>query len=263
MSRTSMRNLLKLIDSEKEELTSEQSFLNDLKRSIELTEQKNSRKPTQTYKPSSMNCIRQSYYQLTGAKEDEKNYSYVGIGICNSGSDIHIRIQTAIQQMADNGIDCEWIDVAKFVKQRKLKNLEVISQTDTETKLNHKTLNMHFMCDGIVRYKGKYYIIEIKSEANSKFSYRQDVDPSHYKQGTAYSLSFGLDDIIFIYVSRDLLDMKSFLFTPTKEMKEDLVSYIEECDECVKKLTPPKKPIEIEKKTCNYCNYKNQCRKDG
>ena len=164
--------------------------------------------------------------------------------------------------MKENGIDCEWIDVAKYVKQHKLKNLEVLSKTDTETKLNHKTLNMHFMCDGIICYKGKYYIIEIKSEANSKFCYRAEVDTYHYKQGTAYSLSFDIEDVIFIYVSRDLLDMKAFLFTPTDTMKQDFISYIEECDECIKKLTPPKKPVDIDRKTCNYCQYKSYCRRD-
>lgn len=263
MARNSLKNVIKLIDVEKEKLTPEQSFLNDLKRSIEITEDKNSRRPSQTYKPSSMNCIRQSFYQLTGKDIDEGSSSYISVGICNSGSDIHIRIQTAIQQMKENGIDCEWVDVAKFVKQRKLNHLEVLSQGITETKLHHKTLNMHFMCDGIVRYKKQYYIMEFKTESASKFFARHDVDPSHYKQGTCYSLSFELPNVIFIYISRDNLDMKSFMFTPTDEMKQNIVSYIETCDDYIKRLIPPPKTEDVERKTCSYCPYKTQCRKDG
>lgn len=263
MARQSLKNVLKLIDAEKETLTPDQAFINDLKRSIELTEEKQARKPSQTYKPSSMNCIRQSYYSMTGKDIDEGSSSYIGIGICNSGTDIHIRVQNAIQQMKDNGIDCEWIDVAKYVKSHKLNHLEVLSQGVNETKLHHKVLNMHFMCDGIVRYKKKYYIIEIKSESSSKFFSRGGVDTSHYNQGTAYSLSFEIPDVLFIYVSRDNLDMKSYMFTPTDEMKQEIVSYIETCDGYIKRLIPPPKPADVARKTCEYCSYKLQCRKDG
>lgn len=262
MARSSLKNVIKLIDAEKQTLTPEQAFLNDLKRSIELSADKDKRVPSQTYKPSSMNCIRQSYYQLTGAEQDETSTSYIGIGICNSGSDIHERIQRAIIDMQSNGIDCEWVDVSKYISTHKLKHLKVLSQGPLETKLHHITLNMHFMCDGIVRYKSKYYIIEIKSESDSKFYARNGVDPYHYQQGTAYSLSFEIPDVIFIYVSRNNLDMKSFMFTPTDDMKSGLVSYIEECDSYIKKLKTPPIPKNVNKKSCEYCPYRLRCRKE-
>lgn len=59
------------------------------------------------------------------------------------------------------------------------------------------------------------------------------------------------------------MDMKAFLFTPTDDMKQDLVGRIEECDGYVKRLIAPPKPENINRKTCEYCNYKTQCRKDG
>ena len=120
MARTSLKNICKLIDSVTESLSPEQEFLNDLKRSIELDDSKNQRIPSKTYKPSGMNCIRASYYQVSGIEPDKSNSSYTLIGICNSGTDIHIRIQTAVEQMKDNGVDCEYIDVADYVKSRNL-----------------------------------------------------------------------------------------------------------------------------------------------
>lgn len=262
MARSSLKNIINLIDAEKQTLSVEQSFLNDLKRSIELTNDKQARKPSQTYKPSAMNCIRQSYYSMVGKDVDENSSSYIGVGICNSGTDIHIRIQNAIQQMKDNGIDCEWIDVAKFIKQRKLNHLEVLSQGINETKLHHKVLNMHFMCDGIIKYKKKYYIVELKSESSNKFYTRDGVDPTHFKQGTAYSLSFEIPDVLFIYISRDNLDMKSYMFTPTDEMKQDIVDYIETCDGYIKRMITPPIPKDVARKTCEYCSYKTICRKE-
>ena len=263
MARNSLKGICKLIDQANEKLSPEQSFLADLKRSIEMSADKEKRKPSQTYKPSSMKCIRNMFYQRTGAEPDEELSSYCSVGICNSGSDIHIRIQTAVEQMKENGIDCEYIDVADFVKSRNLDYLEIVSKSGMETKLFHKTLNMSFMCDGIIRYKNHYYILEIKTEASFKWSNRTDTDPAHYNQGTAYSVAFNLPEVMFLYVNRDILDMKAYIFKPTDKMKEDLVGEIEECEGYVGRLICPPKPVDIPRRVCDYCSYKSKCRKDG
>lgn len=262
MARTSLKNVCRLIESAKETLPPEQDFLNDLKRSIELSADKDQRLPSKTFKPSGMNCIRASYYQLMGVQPEYGSSSYSLIGICNSGTDIHVRIQTAVEQMKDNGIDCEYIDVAEYVKSRNLDYLDIVSKSGMETKLYHKNYNMSFMCDGIIRYKGRYYILELKTENSYKFSNRRDVDPSHYNQGTAYSIAFGIDQVLFVYISRDVLDMKAFMFTPTDEMKQNLIDYIEDCTYYVKRFVVPPKPENVEKKACRYCGYKTQCGKD-
>lgn len=261
MARNSLKNVFRLIDEAKQLQSVEQSFLSDLKRSIELTDEKNSRKPSQTYKPSSMNCIRNMYFQVTGQEPDKANSSACLVGICESGTDRHERVQNAVSHMKDNGIDCEYVDVAKFVKSRNLDYLEVVSKQGHETKLYHKTLNMSFLCDGIIRYKGKYYILEIKTESIYKWQNRHGVNEAHHNQATAYSTALGIDEVIFLYINRDNTDMKSFLFTVTDSMKAELVGKIEKCDEYVKNLTCPPKPENADNKMCQYCSYRNSCRK--
>lgn len=263
MARKSLKNVCRLIQTAKETLPPEQDFLNDLKRSIEMTADKDTRLPSKTYKPSGMNCIRASYYQITGTKPDDGSSNYTLVGICNSGTDIHVRIQTAVEQMKENGMACEYIDVAEFVKSRNLDYLDIVSKNGMETKLYHKNFNMSFMCDGIIKYKNHYYILELKTENSYKFANRKGVDPSHYNQGTAYSIAFGIPEVLFVYISRDVLDMKAFMFTPSDEMKQNLVGYIEECDGYVSRMIAPPKPEDVSKKACSYCMYKEQCRKDG
>ena len=132
-----------------------------------------------------------------------------------------------------------------------------------ETKLYHKELNMSFMCDGIIKYKGRYYILELKTENSYKFMNRKDVDPSHYNQGTAYSLALGIDQVLFVYISRDILDMKAFMFNVTDEMRDNLLEYIYECDGYIERQITPPKPENITRKACTYCGYREQCKKDG
>lgn len=263
MSRQSLKNVIRLIDGAKETLMPEQKFLNDLKRSIELDADKEIRLPSKTYKPSGMNCIRQSYYQITGVEPDESKSNYTMVGICNSGTDTHVRVQKAVIGMKDNNMNCEFISVPEFIEQRNLDYLKIVSNTPTETKLYHNKYNMSFMCDGIIKYDNHYYILEFKTESSYKFINRKDVDKSHYHQGVAYALAFGLSEVLFVYINRDIFDMKAFMFNVTDEMKQDLIGYIEECDGYVKRLIAPPKPENLEKKTCQYCMYKTQCRKDG
>lgn len=262
MARNSMKNICRLLDSVNKEVPVERDFLNDLKRSIEMTEDKYKRKPSQTYKPSGMQCIRNMYYQVSGTEQDNGSSNYTLIGICNSGTDIHDRTQKAIMLMKDNGIDCEYIDVAEYVKSRNLDYLDIVSKTGNETKLYHKELNISFLCDGIIRYKGHYYILELKTENSYKWQIRQGVDEKHFNQGIAYSLAFGIDEVIFVYISRDILDMKAFMFNVTDEMKKSLLDKINDCNGYVERQITPPKPENITNKICAYCSYKNTCKKE-
>ena len=257
-----LKNISRLIDIANDKKPIEESFLSDLKRSIELTAKKNSRKPSQTYKPSSMNCIRSMYYQVIGADAvDEPNYT--NIGICNSGSDIHERIQQAVIDMQSNGMDCEYINVAEYVFNHRLTDIEIVQSPNFdegiyETKLYNKPYNMSFLCDGIIRYKNIYYILELKTEASFKWQTRAGVDPKHYNQGIAYSINLGIDKVIFVYINRDILDMKAFMFEVNQDMRDELIQKIIECQGYVERQIAPPKP-DMGKYGCRYCGYKYKC----
>lgn len=263
MARNSLKNVARLIDATVRSLPVEQEFLSDLKRSIELTNDKQTRKPSKAYKPSSMNCIRNMWFQMVGYEQDATQSNYALVGICNSGTDIHERTQKYVADMKNNGMDCEYIDVAEYVTSRNIDYLTIVEKSGMETKLYHQNLQMSFLCDGIIRYKGQYYILELKTESSYKWQSRKGVDPKHYMQGTAYSIAFGIDKVIFVYITRDVLDMKAFMFEPTDDMKEDLVGRITECDEYVTRGLCPPKPDDVPKSACEYCSYKETCRNMG
>lgn len=265
MGRESLKNVNRLIALANNHASISESFLEDFKRSVELTDMKNSGLPSPTFKPSSLNCKRGCYYQIMQVKPDEGHSSFNMIGICNSGSDIHVRVQTAIMQMKDNGIDCEWIDVAQFIEENHLDYLIVREKKGTETKLYDTRYGTYisFMCDGIIKYKNKYYILEIKTESSNKWYSRDSVDPKHYKQAISYSNSFKLDTVLFLYVERDLLNCKSFEFNVTNEMRHNLVAFLNDVQGYVdRKIVPPKQD-DLPKNQCRYCSYTLQCKKDG
>ena len=263
MGKVKLRSISRLIDMEVKDTPVAESFLSDLKATIERVEKDNKRTPSQTYKPSSLACIRNMYFQVVGATQDPEVKGSILIGIGESGTDRHERIQRAVSLMKDYNIDCEYVDVGEYVKEHKFEDIEVVKQSGFETKLFHKDLNMSFLCDGIIKYKGKYYILEIKTETSRKWYDREGVAEEHKNQATAYSLSLHLDDVIFVYECRDNCDKKAYMLHVTDEMRQDLIGKISNCDSYVKNLIPPPKPKEASPKFCQYCNYKNECKKAG
>lgn len=262
MARKSLKNVAKLIARANTVVPVEQQFLDDLKRSIELDDMKNARKPSQTYKPSGMNCIRSMYYQVIGV-DVEPDSNYVMVGICEAGTDRHERIQNAISKMKENGFDCEYIDVAEYVKSRGLDEyLDIVDKCGNETKLYDRNRNISFLCDGIIKYQGRYYIVEFKTESSFKWKDRKGVDPKHYNQARTYSLELQLDDVIFVYINRDIVDMKSYMYHVEQSEKDAIIELLELCQSYVDKKQLPPKPEEDAKVKCAFCSYRERCKKE-
>lgn len=263
MARNSLKNVAKLIARANTVVPVEQQFIDDLKRSIELEDMKNYRKPSMTYSPSGMGCIRAMYYKRIGV-DVVPDSSYTMVGICESGTDRHERIQNAISKMKDNGFDCEYIDVGEYVKSRGLDlYLDVVEKCGNETKLFDKIRNISFLCDGIVKYKGKYYIVEFKTEASFKWKNRKGVDPKHYNQAITYSLELQLDSVLFVYINRDIIDYKCYLFSVSESERERVRALIDTCEQyAIKKEVPPM-PEDATDRKCAYCSYKDLCKRDS
>ena len=263
MARNSLKNVAKLIARANTVVPVEQQFIDDLKRSIELEDMKNYRKPSMTYSPSGMGCIRAMYYKRIGV-DVVPDSSYTMVGICESGTDRHERIQNAISKMKDNGFDCEYIDVGEYVKSRGLDlYLDVVDKCGNETKLFDKIRNISFLCDGIIKYKGKYYIVEFKTEASFKWKDRKGVDPKHYNQAITYSLELQLDSVLFVYINRDIIDYKCYLFSVSESERERVRALIDTCEQyAIKKEVPPM-PEDATDRKCSYCAYKDLCKRDS
>ena len=265
MANLALKNINRLIADSKKELSPEQLFLADLTVAIEKIHQLDQRVPSQSYKHSSMSCLRNMYYQVVGAERDNERTTSELVGILDSGSHRHEAIQAVISQMTSLGMGWEYVDVGTYIEENKLEHLQVVAKKGFETKLLHKTLNISFLCDGILQYKptGKYYIFEFKTESSSKWLGRNAMDPKHEPQATTYSLCFGINEVIFVYENRDNTAKKSYLYTVQDAHKFDVLGKIEQSDYYVGRMETPPKPRDIPKSVCMYCNYKTICKKAG
>ena len=263
MSQRSALNISRMINlavSEKDAST-DVSFINDLNYTIEKLNIKEEL-PSPFYKPSSLHCIRNMYYQRTSTPIDNSKMSPESVGIAESGTDRHERIQYYVSMMQSVGIDCEWVDVETYIKEHNLEDLEVVSKKDYETKLYNKRYAFRFLADGLIKYHGEYYILEIKTETTNKFIPRTAIDTYHYNQAIAYSLNFGIDKVMFLYENRDVCSKKSYLKIVTDDERNSLIKKLTDCEYCVNNHIVPNKPVDADRKMCQYCQYRTTCRKD-
>ena len=252
-----LNKIAKMVKMEKSNEIAQQ-FVNDLLYTIEK-ENTSDCIPTRSYKPSGIaGCKRGLYFQMIGATPDGVPNSVNLVGICESGTDRHEVIQQYIQQMAIHTGNCKWINVADYINKKGVKDLQVISQIGNETKLFSTIYNMRFMCDGLVFYKGEYYIIEIKTESTHKYSSHVEPWPSHKLQAACYSMCIGVPKVIFIYENRDNKKKKGYLFEVPDAMKDKIRNTIAYVDKCVAQRTVP--PKELDK--CTYCNYILECERN-
>lgn len=239
----------------------ETMFLNALNSTIKKLSSKPNHS-SKTYKPSNLNCLRSMYYGVVGMGVGEYLEEILPdmVGIGESGTARHEHLQSYITKMKEVGFNWEFIAVPDFIKEFGLNHLTVKENkysSDYETNLMNNRYNLSFMTDGIVKFNNQYFILEIKTETSKKFYERQSVDENHLNQAIAYSLSFGIDKVIFIYENRDTCAKKSYLLEITEDDKKYLIDKINECNEYAdKKQLPPKI---TDKKNCKYCKYKKFC----
>ena len=237
-------------------------------------------KPSVYYKPSSLVCMRQMYFTRKGIPPEDDLKTASSIGILESGTDRHERIQKILDAMKGLGMEFEYIDIETYVKEHNLSDIEIIEKKGMETKCFNKRYNISFLTDGIIRYipENKYYIFEFKTEISQKFQSRNKEELIHQIQGATYSLNFGIDDVLFVYEDRNFCNHKVFLYHVTEEDKKNkVVDKIIKCEEHLKNNTvPPKvtnKDIDANyvggqdrvagpsAKICEYCKYKKECSK--
>lgn len=252
------RTLFSLIDAKINALTPEDAFLLDLQQTI--VKLNPLEKGSNYYKPSSMNCNRCMYYMAKGTEPDDRLRNYSSVRITESGTSSHERIQYYVSQMRDKGYDCDWIDPEWYVKNKGLDYLVVRDKKDFETKFLDTRYNLSFMCDGIIRYKGKYYILEIKTEISAKNRDRLNADSKHRNQSICYALALQIDDIMWLYEDRNICNMKSFHTVVTEEEKKEIVMRIEYVDDCVRNNVLPEITSNLD--TCKYCDFRDRCRSE-
>lgn len=250
-------------EEKKTEIKIEDRFLHEFNETLKVIEMERAQPiPTEYLRPSMMyGCVRMLWAARRGIKPDEGTLDPILIGIQESGTDRHERIQEVVSKMPN----IEMLDVEAQVKQANLMgiNTEFVNWDSSgyEARCLNKDLGIFFKPDGVIRYFDYKCILEIKTESIYKFSKRFYIEPKHKIQATCYAMGLGLDYVLFLYEDRNFTQKKIYLWKVEDEIKEEIFHKVETVNNYLSVDEVP--PKEESKEACQYCSFKTFCKEEG
>lgn len=254
-----LASLIKVAQGKNAESVSfEDAFLKEYEEAVKRKELRERQvAPSDYIRPSSMyGCERMIFFQRVHSGSLNGEQSEVNlIEICQSGTDRHLDIQHIVEEM--DGVEC--LDLEEMVKEAQAKGIKTEfvgwNEDHTEGRCKNDELSIYFQPDGVLKYKGKDIIFEIKTESTYQFNNRYEPKEDHKWQATCYGMGLGIDYVLFFYEDRNFCRKKAYLWKITEEMKEAVLNKIRTVNEGVKTGIPPVK----NDSKCTYCKYKNEC----
>ena len=254
-----LASLIKVAQGKNAESVSfEDSFLKEYEEAVKRKELRERQvAPSDYIRPSSMyGCERMLFFQrVHGGSQNGEQSEVPLIEICQSGTDRHLDIQHIVEEM--EGVEC--LDLEEMVKEAQAKGIKTEfvgwNEDHTEGRCKNDELSIYFQPDGVLRYKGKDIIFEIKTESTYQFNNRYEPKEDHKWQATCYGMGLGIDYVLFFYEDRNFCRKKAYLWKITEEMKEAVLNKIRTVNESIKTGIPPVK----NDSKCTYCKYKNEC----
>lgn len=254
-----LASLIKVAQGKNAESVSfEDAFLKEYEEAVKRKELRERQvAPSDYIRPSSMyGCERMIFFQRVHSGSLNGEQSEVNlIEICKSGTDRHLDIQHIVEEM--DGVEC--LDLEEMVKEAQAKGIKTEfvgwNEDHTEGRCKNDELSIYFQPDGVLRYKGKDIIFEIKTESTYQFNNRYEPKEDHKWQATCYGMGLGIDYVLFFYEDRNFCRKKAYLWKITEEMKQAVLNKINTVNTACKTGVPPEKNED----KCTYCKYKNEC----
>lgn len=216
-----------------------------------------------TFAASSFRCDRRSWFRLRGVQPDRLDTPDITLDFAASlGTACHEIIQSNLKEFLGD----DWIDVDSY-----LKSIDFPYQYEVKTSANGLETQVEiidppirFSCDGIIRWEGELWLLEIKTEEYSAWKSLTDSRPEHNDQTGLYATLLKLNKILFIYVDRWYGGMKSYSISMTESQQKDIMARICYVLDMVDKNIAPE-GLSKGDKWCspNYCPYHSKCKEYG
>lgn len=220
---------------------------------------KMSRPASQTFAPSSFRCSRKCWFRLRGVQPDTvKSVDRV----LNFSADIGTACHRIIQSNLRDSLGEDWISVRDYLSEHPIPYSYTLEEDELETKVCIDDPPFRFACDGIIRWKGEYYLLEIKTSEYSSFEELTDPKPMHVDQIRCYATLLGIDNVLVLYQDRQYGNLKCYEMKVTdvdRFMVLDKVQHIQYMVDS--NLAPERLPSGDY--WCGHCEYREKCKEWG
>lgn len=218
---------------------------------------------SRSFSPSSFRCSRLSWFKLRGTKPDKVENPDRGLKFA---ADIGTACHRIIQNNLKEYLNDDWVDVADYLASIEFPyDYELTHSEDSlECLIAISDPPIRFACDGIIRWKDKYYLLEIKTSEFSSWSDLTDPKNEHIDQIKCYAALLNIHNVLFLYQDRQHGDFKCYeVYVSDDDMDQvkNRMKYI--LDMVDKNLAPEGLPKGDKWCSPNYCQYHSKCKEYG
>ena len=213
-----------------------------------------------TFAPSQFRCDRRSWFRIRGVQPDvpqvpDRETDFAA----KLGTACHRILQTAIADMLGD----DWISLDRWFALNPPKYEYTLTPAEDSLETFVEIINppIRFACDGIIRWMGKYYLLEIKSHDFAVWNQLTDPRAEHIDQVTCYATELGLDGVLFLYIDRQFGNIKCYEYTVPEYDKANIVHRMAKVMQAVEdNLAPEGLPKGDKYCTPTYCPYYQKCK---
>ncbi len=212
-----------------------------------------------TFAPSCMRCDRRSWFRLRGVETDFLDKPDLGLSFrAEVGSARHLAIQNTLKDALGN----DWLNVSDYLKDNPIPYEYELTQNGMETLIQIKDPPIRFACDGILRFAGKVFLLEIKTSEYSSWSELTNPKDVHMDQIKCYAALLNIHDVLFLYEDRQNGGLKCYQIRISDTDFESVFNKFDYVQRMVKaNLAPTRLPNGDY--MCINCEYKEKCKEWG
>lgn len=225
--------------------------------------ERNAEPSHQTFAPSAFRCDRKSWFRLRGVQPDTVKSSDRAL---NFSAEIGTACHRIIQTNLKAALGEDWIAVEDYLTANPIPYEYILtpSEDSLETGVEVNYPPIRFSVDGIVRWKGKYYLLEIKTAEFSSWNDLTDPKSEHRDQIKCYATILGLSNVLTLYQDRQYGGLKSYEITiseaeqaAVKQRFEYVLGMVEA------NLAPDGLPVGDKWCSPSMCPYYKKCQEWG
>lgn len=225
---------------------------------------RNAQPKHKTFAPSSFRCSRVSWFRLRGVQPDEIKKPDRTLEF---SAEIGTACHEIIQRNLSEALGDDWIEVEQYLAD----NPEIynkyswqLEKSGFETKISIEDPPVRFACDGIIRWKGEIYLLEIKTSEFASFDALTDPKSQHIDQIKFYATMLGIKHVLVLYQDRQYGGLKCFELTITDSDNRQIITKIQHIRDMVEaNLAPDRLPSGDPWCSSARCPYYAKCKEWG
>lgn len=218
-----------------------------------------------TFAPSQMRCDRMSWFRLRGTRPDKVT---VPDKTLHFTAQIGTACHESIQKRLIEKLDQDWISVQSWINENPSYFADydmTITTKGYESLIElHSPYPVRFACDGIIRFNGKIYLLEIKTAEFSSLNNLTAPKDKHMDQIKCYSTLLHIPNVLFMYQDRAYGEVKCFEVTVTEKEQAKVKEKMDRVMEAVESnIAPEGLPIGDPDCIPSMCKYAKSCKAWG